>query len=47
MDRMAIIAKTQKRYEGKSGERGGWVATTPLLRERVMSCKMVYNLRLS
>ena len=35
MDHMAILAKTQKRHEGKS-ERGG-VATTPppLLRERV------------
>ena len=35
---MTILAKTQKRYEGKS-ERGG-VATTPppfLLRERVRS----------
>ena len=32
MDRMAILAQTKKRHEGKS-ERG--VATTPLLRERV------------
>ena len=30
---MAILAKTQKWYEGKS-ERGG-IATSPLLRERV------------
>ena len=34
MDRMAILAKTQKRHEGK---RGGVCATTPLLRERVKS----------
>ena len=34
MDRMAILAKTQKRYEGKS-ERGGDATTPPpLLRER-------------
>ena len=32
MDHMAILAKTQKRHEGKS-ERGG--CKTPLLRERV------------
>ena len=30
MDRMAILAKTQKRHEGKS-ERGGGVATTKLV----------------
>ena len=42
MDRMAILAETQKRHEGKS-ERGE-VATTPpsLLRERVNVCKTKY-----
>ena len=38
MERMAILAKTQKRHEGKSkmGGGGGAVATAPpLLRERV------------
>ena len=34
MDRMAIIAKTHKRHEGKS-ERGGCNNLPPLLRERV------------
>ena len=34
MDRMAILAKTQKRHEGKS-ERGGGLQQPPLLRERV------------
>ena len=42
MDRMAILAKMQKRHEGKS-ERGG-VATTPppLLRERVKLLHKTY-----
>ena len=33
MDRMAILAKTQKRHEGKS--EGGGLQQPPLLRERV------------
>ena len=40
MDRMAILAKTQKRHEGKS-ERGGCNNPPPLLRERVNHKKMV------
>ena len=40
MDRMAILAKTQKRHEGKS--EGGGVTTTPplLLRER----ELIYHI---
>ena len=37
MDRMAIIAKTQKRHEGKSERGGGLQQPSPLLRERVKS----------
>ena len=34
MDRMAILAKTQKWHKGKS-EKGGGLQQPPLLRERV------------
>ena len=35
MDRMAILAKTQKRHDGKSERGGGCNNPPPLLRERV------------
>ena len=43
MDRMAILAKTKKRHEGKSERGGGGCNNPPLLRERanVRSCFVV------
>ena len=42
---MAILAKTQKRYEGKP-ERGGGLQQSPLLRERVINVRLVMQPRL-
>ena len=45
MGRVAILAKTQKRHEGKS-ERGGCNNPPPLLRERVIKPKSFKNIHI-